>query len=210
MNPLTLMKIGKYISIWSIIIVPIFWMILSYFDLLLIKIGFTLYTWLYIVSWYAVVFVMIIRPLADIFPQKKYLRQLCLLRRAFGILSSMIIVTLLLDKWISNPSSFIAFFTPLDWWWGYPIIARLSELTAIILLVTSNNFSQKKLWKNWKRIQRVSYIYFITGGILAMRYGDDYFVMISMVLTIILFFLALFYKLYRKRKIIKYKKYSNI
>lgn len=106
---------------------------------------------------------MVIRPLADIFAKKRYLRQLTMLRRAFGILSSMIIVTLLLDKWITNPASFIAFFQPSNWGWGYPLIARLSELTAIILLLTSNNISQKKLGKNWKRIQRSSYIYFITG-----------------------------------------------
>ena len=49
------------------------------------------------------------------------------------------------------------------WELWYPIIARLSELTALILLVTSNDFSQKFLGKWWKRIQRTSYIYFITG-----------------------------------------------
>ena len=112
-----LMKIGKYISIGAVILTPIIWILLSYFDLLLVKIGFTLYTWLYVISWYAVVFVMIIRPLADIFPKQRWLRQLTMLRRAFGIVSAMIIVTLLLDKWIGNSSSFIAFFTPASWEW---------------------------------------------------------------------------------------------
>ena len=194
------MKIGKYISIGAVILTPIIWILLSYFDLLLVRIGFTLYTWLYVISWYAVVFVMIIRPLADIFPKQRWLRQLTMLRRAFGIVSAMIIVTLLLDKWIGNPSSFIAFFTPSSWEWGYPLIARLSELTAIILLLTSNNFSQKKLGKNWKRIQRSSYIYFITGGILAMRYGDTYFVMWSMLITVAIFFISFGFKYYRKKK----------
>ena len=201
MNPLMLMKIGKYISLWSIILVPIIWIVLSQADLLLVNfLGYSLYTWLYIISWYAVVFVMIIRPLADIFGRQRYLRQLTMLRRAFGILSAMIIVTLLLDKWIGNPSSFIAFFLPGSWEWWYPLIARLSELTAIILLLTSNNISQKKLWKNWKRIQRSSYIYFITGWILAMRYGDTYGVKLTMTLAIVLFFIAFWLKYYRKLK----------
>jgi len=195
------MKIGKYISLWSVVLIPIIWVVLSQADLLLVQfLGHSLYTWLYIISWYAVCFVMIIRPLADIFPKQRYLRQLTMLRRAFGILSSIIIVTLLLDKWFTNPSSFIAFFYPSNWGWWYPIVARLSELTAIILLLTSNNFSQKKLGKNWKHIQRNSYIYFITGGILAMRYGDDYMVQASMTLVIIVFFVAVGVKKYRKLK----------
>lgn len=193
------MKLGKYASIWSVILTPIIWILLSRFDLLLVNVlWYTLYTWLYIISWYAVVFVMIIRPLADIFPKHRWLRQLCILRRALGILSAMIIVTLLVDKWIWSPNTFFAFFTPSEWSWWYPLAARLSEFTAIILLGTSNNLSQKKLWKNWKRIQRSSYIYFITGGILALRYGDDYFIMWSMIITIAIFFIAFGMKRYRK------------
>lgn len=184
MNVKKIIQFGKILSTSSLICIPLIWIALNYFDLLLLGFwGFTLYTWLYIISWYAVVFVMITRPLADLFPRYKFLRQLCMLRRAFWILSAMIIVTLLIDKWIWNSSSFFAFFTPQNWSLGYPLTARLSELTAIILLITSNNYSQKKLGKNWKRIQRTSYIYFITGWILAMRYGDEYGVLVSMILV---------------------------
>ena len=102
----------------------------------------------------------------------------------------MFIFVLLVDKWIANPSSFFSFFTPLDWSIGYPLMARLSEITAIILLATSNNFSQKKLGKNWKRIQRSSYVYFIAGGIVALRYGDDYGILATMIIFVVLFFLA--------------------
>lgn len=201
MNIKKLMKFGNVVSYASIILVPIIWLSFKYFDILLVNfIWATLYTWLYIISWYAVVFVMIIRPLADIFPKYKILRQLCLLRRAFGILSSVIIVTFLLDKWIGSPSSFFAFFTLSDWQWWYPLVARLSEITALTLLLTSNNFSQKKLKKNWKRIQRTSYIYFITGGILAMRYGDTYWVQISMTIMALLFIAAVTIKYWRNIK----------
>jgi hypothetical protein len=116
MNPKSLIKLGNIISISSLTLIPLSWIIASQLDILLLNVaGFTLYTWFYLISWYAVVFVMIIRPLADIFPKQKYLRQLCLLRRAFGILSATIIVTLLLDKWIANPTSFIVFFNPSEW-----------------------------------------------------------------------------------------------
>lgn len=191
MNVKTILKFWKYLSIGSVILIPLVWIVLKQWDFLLQNfLGMTLYTWLYAVSWYAVVFVMVIRPLADLFPKYKMLRQLCLLRRAFWILSAMIIVTLLLDKWITNPSSFWAVFTLANWVWWYPLIARLSEFTALVLLLTSNNFSQKKLWKNWKRIQRSSYIYFITWWILAMRYGDEYGVLMSLIVVWVLFWSA--------------------
>lgn len=199
MNIKFLIKFWKVVSLLSVILVPLVWIGLKYFDLLLVDFfWYTLYTWLYIVSWYAVVFVMVIRPLADLFPKYKFLRQLGLLRRAFWILSAMIIVTFLIDKWIWNPASFLSFFTPYDWDRWMTLAARLSELTAIILLITSNNLSQRKLWKNWKRIQRTSYIYFITGWVLAMRYGDEYGVKVSMWLVGVIFIIALLLKYYKK------------
>lgn len=78
----------------------------------------------------------------------------------------------------------------------YPIIARLSELTALILLITSNTFSQKFLGKWWKRIQRTSYIYFITGGIMAAQLFP-YKVYIPMGIVIFLYMLAT-YKNHKK------------
>lgn len=201
MNVVKLMKFWKIFSIMSVIFPPVIWIGLNYFDLLLVQfLGHSLYTWIYIVIWYSVVFVMIIRPLSDLFPQYKILRQLCLLRRAFWILSAMFVCVLLSDKWIWNPASFVAFFTPSDWNIWYPLMARLSELTAIILLLTSNNFAQKKLWKNWKSVQRVSYIYFITGWISALRYWDDYGIVVSMIIVLVLFFLALTKKVVKRVK----------
>lgn len=191
MNVKILLKAWKIISVASVILVPIIWISLNQFNLLLVNfLWHTLYTWMYIIAWYSVIFVMWIRPLADLFPKVKVFRQLCMLRRAFWILSAMIICTLLVYNWVSYPSSFFWFFT-LDWWsYGYPLLARLSEITAIILLLTSNNFSQKKLKKNWKRVQRLSYVYLIAGWIVAYRYWDDYFIKATLILVIVLFILA--------------------
>ena len=170
MNVLKLMKIWKILSIVWVIFIPIIWIGLNYFDLLLVKfLWHTLYTWVYIIAWYSVIFTMMIRPLSDLLPQYKSLKQLCLLRRAFWIISAMIICTLLIDRWISNPSSLMSFFTLSEWWftswpsftgffslpewdWTEALMAKLSDVTALILLVTSNNFSQKLLKKNWKRV----------------------------------------------------------
>ena len=89
---------------------------------------------------------MMIRPLADIFHKQKILKKLIILRKPLGILSVMIIVTIMVSNWILNPDlAFFNYFSADKWRIGYPIIARISEITAIILLATSNNYSIKKL-----------------------------------------------------------------
>jgi DMSO/TMAO reductase YedYZ heme-binding membrane subunit len=122
------------------------------------------------------------------------LRRMVILRKGFWIFSANIIVTMLIAKWIQFPATFFAFFTLTTWslWMG--LVARLSELTGVILLVTSNRFSQKKLGIWWKRIQRSSYIYFYTGPIIALQYADhvwEYY--IPMILLPILWFTARFW-----------------
>lgn len=48
--------------------------------------------------------------------------------------------------WIKN--NYISYLA----WWFFAIII------TIILTITSNNFSIKKLWKNWKKLHRIVYI----------------------------------------------------
>lgn len=150
----------------------------------------SLYTRLFDLSWYAVVFVMLVRPLADLFPKLGILRRLVVLRKWFWILSASVILSALLAKWIQNPVTFSAFFTLQAWSLWYPLLARLSEVTAIILFVTSNNFSQKKLGIWWKRIQKTSYIYFVTGGIIAARWAPDKFIYETIAIVWVLWILA--------------------
>ncbi|MCH8518820.1 ferredoxin [Candidatus Gracilibacteria bacterium] len=124
---------------------------------------------LYDISWFSVVLVMAIRPLKDIFPKIGILRTLCYYRKALGILSATIIVTNWLGGYYFNPAGLERYFLAARWDIGLPLAARLSELTALVLLLTSNDISQKLLGSWWKRIQRSSYIYFITGGIMAAQ-----------------------------------------
>ncbi len=100
---------------------------------------------LYDLSWYAVVFVMGIRPLSDIFPNVKIFRSLCDFRKPFGILSAMIIVTNWLGGFVLRPEKILPYFHPSMWAWGPGLTSRLSEWTGLLLLLTSNSFSQKRL-----------------------------------------------------------------
>lgn len=121
------------------------------------------------ILWFAVAFVMIIRPLSDIFYENKFLRKLKNFRQAFWILSSLLIVAWFMSEWIFNPNSFITYFSNTKKWGSFEaLIARISEVTAFFLLITSNRFSQKFLWKWWKIIQYLSYPYFITWALNAV------------------------------------------
>lgn len=72
----------------------------------------------------------------------------------------MVIVVMLIQKIFIN-GSITDYFASANWNSFYPILSRVSEITAVILLITSNNFSQRKLGIWWKRIQRSSYLYFL-------------------------------------------------
>lgn len=122
-------------------------------------------------SWWAVVFVMWIRPLADLLPKFWFLSKLVTLRKAFWILSSSIVITVLIYKFYLTPSSFYNYFTINNFNLTNPLLSRLSEITWLILLITSNTFSQKKLWIWWKITQRSSYLYFISWWIIAATWA---------------------------------------
>jgi len=119
------------------------------------------------ISWWSVVFVMWIRPLADLFPKLGILSKLVSLRKSFWILSSSIIITALAYKFYWNPSELYNYFSLNNFSFVNPILSRISEITWLILLLTSNSFSQKKLGIWWKKIQRLSYLYFISWWIIA-------------------------------------------
>lgn len=124
------------------------------------------------VSWWSVVFVMLIRPLSDLFPKLWFLRKLTNLRKAFWILSASIIVVNTIGPMFLEHFRFLNYFTSSKWSFSAPmsIVYGLSEVTAMLLLLTSSKWAQRKLWVWWKRIQKSSYLYFVTGGIAAAVY----------------------------------------
>ncbi len=186
-------KLSWTVILFSLIIIPFTWFYVKlngslYSNFLFID----NYMWfLYDLSWFALVFVMIIRPLSDIFPSIWFFRKLTTLRKAFWILSASIIVTNFIWSSYFNPAKLATYLTLQGWSLYMPAITKLSEITAIILLLTSNRLSQEKLWKYWKKIQRSSYIYFITWWIVAWLYFP-WKVYPLMAIVIILWFIALF------------------
>ncbi len=137
----------------------------------LYKSGFVIWwsisAFLYTLSWWAVIFVMYIRPLSQLFPKIWILKTLATQRKSLWIISAMVIFLIFFQKYILNYQNFLSYFRIENWHGFYSILSRISELTAIILLLTSNNFSQRKLWIWWKRIQRSSYLYFLSWWIVA-------------------------------------------
>lgn len=137
----------------------------------------------------AVVFVMFIRPLSDIFDNSSFLRKCKEFRKPLWILSASIIVFSLIIPFFFNFDNLLQYFEISRWQDLTWLTARISEITAIVLLVTSNSFSQKKLWKNWKKIQYSSYAYFVCWGIMAaeyepLKYYLPIFIWILLILTI--------------------------
>lgn len=132
-----------------------------------IDIGFAFKGILYMVSFGAVSLVMMIRPLADIFSGQLWLRRLVLLRKGFGILSASIIISFLLASIIAPESTYLGSLFTADFYSfdRYVFFAHVGDITGFILLITSNTFSQRLLKQNWKRIQKLSYVYFYAGGI---------------------------------------------
>ena len=117
-------------------------------------------------SW-VLFFVMMIRPTADLLPRAKWLRFWIAARKEMGIFSAAIVLSFGVSKYAEwGMVQFLGTYFSLEFWpfpepvfWG-----RIGELAAVPLLLTSNLWSQKKLKKNWKRIQRLSYLYFFAGS----------------------------------------------
>ncbi len=159
---------------------------------------------LYTISFAAVFAVMVVRSLADI-TSWSFLRRLVILRKGFGILSSSIIVGFVIDALIAPQSPYLAsllsgtFFSLSH----LVLFAHLGDLSGLILLLTSNTFSQKLLKQNWKRVQRLSYVYFYAGGIYEAFTLDSMFALYAILLVTNLTVLAWAIKIYRRSGITK-------
>lgn len=123
--------------------------------------------WLWKLNSLAIFVVMILRPLSDLLPQQRWLRALVPTRKELGILSALIVLSFGLAKYhFWGWNEFVTTYFSLAYWpfpepvfWG-----RLGELVAVPLLLTSNNWSVRLLKRNWKRIQRLAYVYFYAGA----------------------------------------------
>lgn len=152
---------------------------------------------LYAISHFTVFFVMIIRPLADIFTETKFIRPLVILRKGLGVLSASIIVSFIFSKIIIDASGYFGSLITSSYWSlnTFALFAHLGDISAIILLVTSNNFSKRILKTWWKKIQKLSYVYFFSSSIYVLAVFKDQKYLYSMLIVALLLAIA-----YRKNK----------
>lgn len=149
------------------------------------------YTALYTLSLAAATFVMVIRPLADIF-EWKWIRSLVILRKGFGILSASIIVGFLLSKIIIHGGGYITGIFSLEYWSfaQYKFFAHIGDVTGVVLLMTSNNLSKQILGVWWKRIQKLAYVYFYAGALYEVLALQSFFAVVAISVVTALVLLA--------------------
>ncbi len=150
------------------------------------------YTWLYAAAHLALFFVMLIRPLRDVLQGVAWLRPLVILRKGVGVFSAAIIVAFSIEKLITGGSTYLASFLTSEYWSlnNLLLFAHLADLSAILLLITSNNFSKRLLGKNWKRLQRLSYVYFYASAIYVFFILGEQLILIYVVIVTIVTILA--------------------
>ncbi len=117
-------------------------------------------------SLYTVILLMLIRPLRDLFPKASFFSRLIALRKELGIFSASVVASSAAIHYLDPTFSFVSTYFSLDYWSfvDNKFWAHIAELTGVILLITSNSFSQSLLGRHWKRIQRLSYVYFFAGA----------------------------------------------
>lgn len=115
------------------------------------------------IAWYLLILIVFSRPLADIFKNLGFLKKIVILRKEIWILCATFWIAHVVGIYMKFNSTPLEFFTgsnnwnfawPMAWW-------MLAFLISIPLLVTSNIASMKFLGKNWKKIQRLTYLFFI-------------------------------------------------
>ena len=127
------------------------------------------------IGWFALVGVLVIRPLADIFPKVKILRSLVMFRREVGVFAGMMILAHFAGFLIASGNSLVTIFGREGFWdfanpqvWGI-----LGALFAIPVLATSNKRAIAFLKGKWKSVQRLTYLFFIFGGVHIIIVGEE-------------------------------------
>lgn len=147
---------------------------------------------IYDVSHVSVFLVMFIRPLADIWKSNKWVRPLVILRKGVGVLSASIVVSLIFAKLITDPSAYFESLRTLKYWsmTNFALLGHLADMSALILLITSNNLSKRILGTGWKRVQKLSYVFFYASSLYVYLSYGNVSVLISMIIITLITLLA--------------------
>lgn len=144
------------------------------------------------------IIVLFIRPIRDIYPNIKIFNYILIFRRQLGIITWVFAIMHWIGYFLDNNYWLDMLFSLDIWnfsknvsWW------LLAILTALPLILTSNNFSLKKLWKYWKKLHRLSYLmlFLVLIHIWIINNGER-FIQISVIIItyIIIYFLAFYSK----------------
>jgi DMSO/TMAO reductase YedYZ heme-binding membrane subunit len=130
----------------------------------------------------AVFFVMAIRPLADIFSRTNLVRPLVILRKGVGVFSAAIIISFIFSKIIMDPTGYVYAFGTVKYWslQNFALLAHIADVSAILLLLTSNNLSKKIFGSWWKKIQKLSYPYFYASALYVFLITGHNSMLVSM------------------------------
>ncbi len=152
---------------------------------LFFDIGYEAKEGLFIVSFTAAFLLMTIRPLSDIFDEQIWLKRLISMRKGLGIFSASIIIGFMLQAIIAPGSVYLTSIFSARYYslTNYALFAHVGDISGLILLLTSNRWSQRLLKGNWKRIQRLSYAYFYAGGLYEALYLGSSFALFALVVV---------------------------
>ncbi len=112
-------------------------------------------------AWYLLIVIMFVRPLADI-TKLRVLKLITSLRKELGIIVGSFSLAHVIGYFLERNVPLSLLWDSIMWDpMGYLWVWMFAFIIAIILTATSNIFSMKKLWKYWKKLQRLSYLMFI-------------------------------------------------
>lgn len=143
------------------------------------------------IAWILLVIIVLVSPIVKIF-KLNFLGFIMKNRRWIGIACGLFaLIHIFVFAYTSNLP--ITFLINLKYWnfstgfgWGL-----LALVCLIPLLLTSNNFSMKFLKINWKRVQKLTYIFFIATGIhIYLFTGYWYYTLLPMGIWFVLFIIA--------------------
>ncbi len=147
---------------------------------------------LYDISHVSIFFVMLVRPLADIFIGTKWIRPLVTLRKGVGVLAASIVMSFIFSKIIIDAKGYLGGLLTLEYWSlvNYALIAHLADISAVILLITSNKLSKTILGTWWKKIQKLSYVFFYASSLYVYLTYGHISLLVSMILITLVTVLA--------------------
>lgn len=144
------------------------------------------------ISWFLLIIIVYSRPLSNIFNKVTVLKRIVSLRKELWILCATFCITHSIWYFL-NTNNLWGIFNSIYWmpdnafwYWMYALVI------SIPLLITSNIYSIKLLGKNWKRLQRLTYLFFILIAIhiILIKPQDSTWPIIAVTLWLIIWIIA--------------------